>query len=300
MAMSGVAASIVGGQTLHSWAALLIVTPQSGRWITHPAREVGTRWKKNMGNVLWLTIDEMSMLTTLLLLFLSQVAGVVRTGLTTIEPSVLFGGLSVILFGDLHQFPPVAKPTKELYHPFPPNEDCNLGQTYFKQFDIVVKLEEQIHIHDAEWNDILQRTHTRECTMKDIKEINKLVLTHPDRNIPDFSQLLWSEAILVTSRNGVCSAWNDLMIREHAHKSGQIKYVVYANDQTNGKPLTKHQRLATAHLKLEETKHLPHKIEFVKGMKAMVLMNISTESDLANGSRGIVEDIILDPRECSG
>jgi ATP-dependent exoDNAse (exonuclease V) alpha subunit len=52
-----------------------------------------------------------------------------------------------------------------------------------------------------------------------------------------------------------------------------------------------------AHLKLDETNHLPHKVELVIGMKAMVTMNISTETDLANGSRGVVEDIILDPRE---
>ncbi len=33
------------------------------------------------------------------------------------------------------------------------------------------------------------------------------------------------------------------------------------------------------------------------GMKAMVLMNLSTDADLANGSRGIITDILLDPRE---
>ena len=52
-----------------------------------------------------------------------------------------------------------------------------------------------------------------------------------------------------------------------------------------------------AHLKLDDTNHLPHKVELVIGMKAMVTMNISTETDLANGLRGVVEDIILDPRE---
>ena len=296
-ATSGVAASIIKGQTLHSWAALPIFTPRSDRWITHPTKEVLARRKKNMGNVLWLTIDEMSMLTTPLLLYLSRAAGVVRTGLNTIAPSVLFGGLSVILFGDLHQFPPVAKPTKELYYPFPEDDDCRLGRSYYEQFNIVIKLEEQIRIQDAEWNDILQRTRTGECTMKDIEVIKKLVLTHPDCDIPDFSRPPWSETILVTSRNGVRSAWNELMLRQHACKSGQIRYVVYANDQTNGQPLTKRQRLATAHLTLDETQKLPHKIEIVKGMKAMILMNISTDSDLANGSRGIIEDIILDPRE---
>ncbi|KAF8256853.1 hypothetical protein EI94DRAFT_1637393, partial [Lactarius quietus] len=71
-ATSGVAASIIGGQTLHSWAALPITTPRSDKWLTHPSKEVDARRKKNMGSVLWLTIDEMSMLTTPLLVHLSQ------------------------------------------------------------------------------------------------------------------------------------------------------------------------------------------------------------------------------------
>jgi hypothetical protein len=29
----------------------------------------------------------------------------------------------------------------------------------------------------------------------------------------------------------------------------------------------------------------------------MVTLNITTEADLANGSRGTIEDIVLDPRE---
>jgi hypothetical protein len=107
----------------------------------------------------------------------------------------------------------------------------------------------------------------------------------------------WSDTVLITSQNGVQTAWNNLVITEHAHKSAQIKYVVYVNDQYNGQTLTKHQQLATAHLKLDQTQHLPHKIEIVKGMKAMVLMNISTECELANGTQGVIEDIILDPRE---
>jgi hypothetical protein len=37
MAMSGVAASIIRGQTLHSWAALPITTPSTDKWITHPS-----------------------------------------------------------------------------------------------------------------------------------------------------------------------------------------------------------------------------------------------------------------------
>jgi hypothetical protein len=202
-AMSRVAASIIGGQTLHSWAALPIIKPPTDKWITHPSKKIEARHKKNLGGVLWLAIDEMSMLTTPLLLRLSRAAGIVRTGLTTVEPSLAFGNMSLMLIGDLHQFPPVASPRRELYYPFPPDDDCKLGKSYYEQFDVVVNLEEQIQIQDDVWNDILQRTHTGDCTKEDIDTLKKLVLTHPDCVIPNFTQPPWSKTILVTSRNGV-------------------------------------------------------------------------------------------------
>ena len=37
-ATSGVAASIIRGQTLHSWAALPVFTPRTDKWITHPTK----------------------------------------------------------------------------------------------------------------------------------------------------------------------------------------------------------------------------------------------------------------------
>ena len=40
-----------------------------------------------------------------------------------------------------------------------------------------------------------------------------------------------------------------------------------------------------------------HRIEIAIGMKVMVTLNLATEADLANRSRGIIEDIVLDPRE---
>ena len=295
-ATSGVAASIIGGQTLHSWAALPITTPRSDKWITHPSREINARRKNNMGDILWLTIDEMSMLTTPLLLYLSRASGMVRTGIASVEPSLLFGGMSVLLMGDLHQLPPVAS-TRALYHLHPVEEDNRLGRSYFEQFDTVIKLEQQNRIQDPVWNAILHRSRTGDCTAEDIKTINKLVLTHTDCDTPDFSLPPWSNAILVTSRNGVRTAWNDVKLKQLSRKTKEITYLVYANDQCEGRPLTNSQRLAVAHLKQDDTKKLPHKIEIVKGMQAMVLQNISTDSDLANGTRGIVDDIILDPRE---
>ena len=46
-----------------------------------------------------------------------------------------------------------------------------------------------------------------------------------------------------------------------------------------------------------QTKKLTHRIKFAIGMQVMVTLNVATEANLANGSRGVIQDIILDPRE---
>ena len=52
-------------------------------------------------------------------------------------------------------------------------------------------------------------------------------------------------------------------------------------------------------MKLEQTVNLPNKVDLAVGMKTMVLQNIATHADLANGSHGIITDIILHPDECA-
>jgi hypothetical protein len=47
------------------------------------------------------------------------------------------------------------------------------------------------------------------------------------------------------------------------------------------------------------TKQLKHRIEVVIGMRIMVTLNLATEADLANGSAGLIQDIVLDPKRNS-
>ena len=156
-AMSGIAASIVRGQTLHTWAALPVRTPQSNKWLTHPGKAIATRREHNIRPALWLTIDEMSMLTTPLLAHLAEVTGKIRSAHSTIPPSTPFSNLNILLLGDLHQLPPIANSKKELYNDAPPDPLSQLGRSLFEQFDIVVQLEEQMRITDPVWDRVLQR-----------------------------------------------------------------------------------------------------------------------------------------------
>ena len=295
-AMSGVAASLIRGKTLHSWVALPVRTPSTDKWITHPGKEVSLRRKRNFA-VLWVLIDEMSMLTTTLFDHLSQATGIVRTAMKRAESSTAFGGLNIMLLGDFHQLPPVANSKRELYHSSPQDDSSSYGRSFFEQFEIVVKLDKQMRIIDAEWDAILKCARTGDCTSRDIEELKKLVLSNPKCDVPDFNVPPWNDAVLVTPRNSSRVYWNEQKLVQHCRTTGHTHYVHYARDTTKGELLTLQQQLVVASLKIEETNNLPNKVELAVGMKVMVLMNIDTDSHLANGSRGIVTDIVLDPRE---
>ena len=296
-ALSGVAAGIIDGQTLHSWAGLPIKAPSTNKWVTHPSKCMAARRKKNMGLIQWLTIDEKSMLTAPLLAYLAQVTTVVRTGIFSVKPSIPFANINVILLGDFHQFPPVANSLNALYNPKPSDEIPKRGRGLYEQFDVVIRLSEQMRITDPLWDSILTRARTGECTAGDLAIIDSLVLGNENCSVPDFTVAPWNECVLVSPRNAVQSLWNEWMLNAHCSRNGQTCYSVDAVDKCHGHELSIPERLAIAHLKIKQTNSLPHKIEIAIGMKVMVLANIAPDAGLANGSRGIVTRIILDPRE---
>jgi len=74
-----------------------------------------------------------------------------------------FGGLNIILCGDLHQFPPVACAKSEvLYHPVnlaKDLDDAKIGRHIYEEFSVVVILREQMRITDHGWQDFLVQLH---------------------------------------------------------------------------------------------------------------------------------------------
>jgi hypothetical protein len=184
-----------------------------------------------------------------------------------------------------------------LYNSSLPNNHCRIGRNLYEQFDIVIELEEQMRIRDPVWDSILQCAHTGDCTKDDIDEIRKLVLDNTKGNVPDFMAPPWNDYLLVTLCNGVQTFWNEAMLNCHCRRMGQVHYILYVHNTIENCPLTLKEQLAVAILKLEDTNRLPHKVELAIGMKVMVLSNIATGADLANGSRGTITNIILDLRE---
>ena len=73
--------------------------------------------------------------------------------------------------------------------------------------------------------------------------------------------------------------------------TGNIKYIVPSEDQITGthQTLTNNIRHFIAGMKENDTKKLADRIEIAIGMKAMILFNLSTDADIANGTRGTIK-----------
>ena len=303
-AMSGVAASLIGGSTLHWWGGIPAKKiPQEDDWMDSSSKAIKQRREENIAPIEWLAVDEISMMTTSMMALISQVAGKVRNGNGAMDSTVPFGGLNLILIGDFHQFEPVANPRSSLYSQ--PRSDRKekltsvIGRNLWAQFETVVTLTEQKRIIDPGWMETLQRSRTGDCNREDLHEIRKLVLTNPECHVPDFNKAPWDEPILVTPRNSMRAMWNSASLTKHCQKTGQILYICNAEDTVGRDQLAldMEQRTTVAKMSLESLKGLDHRIEIAIGMKAMVTANIATQADLANGSRGIIADIVLDGRE---
>ena len=244
-----------------------------------------------------LGVDEMSLLTTEILALLNQVLSVVRSIEEAVDETVLFGDMGMLLTGDFHQFPPIAQLKKALFSGRPPTALAQVGREIFEQFDTVVELVSQMRITDPTWNAILDRARYGQCTAADLQEIRTLVITEPTCEVPDFQVSPWNEAVLITPRNSVRSRWNKSAINQHCKTTGHVLYISPAEDTVNEAPLTMHQRLIAARLSTEENRQLNMKVAVAVGMKTMVTENVATSINLANGSRAVIVDIVLDQRE---
>ena len=219
-----------------------------------------------------------------------------------------FGGMSIILLGDFHQFPPVARSIRDaLYYPSDPqtsNITSQIGRAIFEEFRMVVELTEQKRVVDPVWHNFLQHLRQGKVEEDDLKMLRSLTTEECIRRHEDLSKDCWRNAVLVTPRHAVRTQWNDRCIRQMCKDNHRPILVSKAQDTCAGQTLTiKDQCILEAHRSKSrkgshrDVKDLPHEIELAIGMKIMVTNNVETEIDLTNGARGEIVDIILHPDE---
>ncbi|CAK5266163.1 unnamed protein product [Mycena citricolor] len=291
-AYTGVAASLIDGKTTHTIGAMGL---RGGKISDANKAKLQTFWRERK----YLIIDEISMISKQFLAQLSRNIGMGKASATDKS----FGGLSVILCGDFHQFPPVATSASQaLYYPMDiikDNVDTKIGRAIYEEFSTVVLLKQQMRVTDQVWLDFLRHLRVGNVKEHHMSMLRTLCLS-PDNNFEDDP---WQDATLVTPRHGVRVPWNTQAVHKMCRHQARQLYICAASDTYRGAPLSVADRYALAlhlskgHAGNNMEKDLPHSIELAIGMSVMVTNNIETDLDLTNGARGTIEDIILDPDE---
>lgn len=110
-ATTGIAATHIGGMTIHAWSGMGAKDELSA----YDLEQIATREKvvKRVQKAHVLVIDEISMLDGKLLDGLNRICKSVRK-----KPAEAFGGLQVVLVGDFYQLPPVTQRGMEMRYAF--------------------------------------------------------------------------------------------------------------------------------------------------------------------------------------
>jgi hypothetical protein len=155
-AYTGVAASLIEGKTTHVISGISVA---SGSLDTEKAVTEETKKKLQAfwEGYKYLAIDEMSMIVKDFLALLSRNISIGKNG----NGNTSFGGVNVILLGDFHQFPPIARSKRDaLYYPSnleARNMSSQLGRAIFEEFTMTVELKEQKRVTDLIWLAFLRR-----------------------------------------------------------------------------------------------------------------------------------------------
>jgi hypothetical protein len=217
-----------------------------------------------------------------------------------------FGGINVVLLGDFHQFPPVARSIRDaLYYPSCAESDSfqsQIGRSIYEEFQTVVILKEQKRVLDPIWLTFLHHLRAGQVSDDDLKMLRSLIITKTN-NITEFSTPPWKDASLVTPRHAVCIRWNEEALRKVCQENGRRIYVCTADDTSQGRPLNLKERCLLERHRTKKgkgnrmTKDLPYQVEIAIGMMVMVTENVEIDLDITNGARGEIVAIILHETE---
>ena len=321
-AYTGVAASLVDGKTTHVIGGLSLGLKDD---VSDAAKKkLQDFWR----NIRYLIIDEYSMISKTFLAALSRNVSIGMEGSQGFRRGMSFGGLNVILCGDLHQFPPVACGKRDpLYYPISMDEPIayQVGRKIYEEFSTIVILQEQMRVTDYTWRDFLDHLRHGRVESRHLKMLRTLLLKRQTPNPPpslppntgaepsvtplsttakpsiDFSTQPWVDASLITPRHAVRMRWNQAATQRWCADSKTRILICPALDTIKGSPLTLEERYALASPpkkgRRRRDKGLPESIHLAIGMKVMVTNNLQTDLDITNGARGVVTEIILNPNE---
>lgn len=269
-AMTGAAALLIGGKTLHSFLGIgLAVEPAAdiARRI-RVMKSVNQRWK----NLDVLIIDEVSMMTGELLEKLDYIAKFIRCD------SRPMGGIQTVLSGDFFQLPPVQPGTSTTHFAFQ-------SKVWDQVVPTVFELTKIMRQSDPAFQKCLSTVRTGSCP-EDVKQLLlSRVGLQAGKQGDDGQQITTIEPTRLYTRNADTDKINDTRLREL--NLPLQEYTAKFSVSTNAKPS---QQKVVDKLKTFLTKSAPcHDVlRLCEGAQVMLTHNLDFEAGLVNGSRGVI------------
>lgn len=275
-ALTGVAARLVGGSTLHS--LLKLPVQKDGIIVNMPLltgnylRVMRQEWQ----HVGFLFVDEISMVPYEML---CMIDARLRQLKNCNEP---FGGINVILFGDLMQLPPVRG--KQV---FQQPEHMRPATHLWRLFTLVELTEYMRQQGDTTFADILNALRVGNIKSEHLAVLLGKIST----NIT--GEFAIHKALRIYPTNDQVDKHNDKVLKYFELK-GTRMYDIKAQD----KIIDATRNLGNSSLEsvipkdINKTGGLPSKLKIFEGAKIMLRSNIDVEKGLVNGNIGFITEII--------
>lgn len=274
-APTGVAARLIGGSTLHSTFALPI---EKGRTeaLRSMAGERLQRERRKWHHINWVIIDEISMVPYLTLrnihLRLQQYK----------QNNTVFGGVNVLLFGDLMQLPPVSKVAGGSYcfrQPRILSAEINLWDL----FSFCELPQNMRQAGDTTFVDVLNSLRVGELTMQQLSVIES-------RRLPLIGIFDDGEAVRIFPTTKLVENYNST-ITEKLEKHTNV-FKINAVD-ISLEPKTYGQTPKKEYISDDPNKTggIPNNIKLGIGSRAMLRRNININHGLVNGAMGVIRKI---------
>jgi len=257
-ASTGIAAVHVGGQTLHSWAAIGLGNLPAEQIIENLFSAKFSRVRRKLKLAKMLAIDEISMISAPVFDLINELLKAVR------QDERPFGGLQLILFGDFLQLPPV-------------NREGQLANDY------------QFCFQSNAWRElnpkpIMLKTVFRQEDKDFVKLLNNIrfgkideddILTLKSRiNLPDKISAI--KPTILASHNAQVDAINQTYLKQIVENS-QVFAAKFSGDSSKIDFLRKNCLAA-------------EKLELKVGAQVMMLKNTYQKEGVINGSLGVIKE----------
>ena len=281
VAPTGVAAFNIQGATLHRAFRLPVEHNEVTEYKKLSCERL-QELRRELRDVHIIIIDEVSMVSYLLFSFcyrrLMEIKGID-------DPSVFFGGVSVIAVGDFYQLPPVRDSFL-----FQNGKDYVPGTTHlWRDLFRLVELKENMRQHgDAMYAHLLNRVRTGSYTSNDILVLKSRVLAADDiMKAPFISALhLLPTVEQCNSHNSKCL--DDIAVNASVYRFDATHTLAECGDLPPGVARSGEVPLEYIPRDDNDCAGLPHVLKLAVGAKVMLRRNILCEDGLVNGARGIV------------